>query len=1222
MEPTLTLEHIPPGQFPEWLFSQLCEQVVDPRLEPILVIHSSDAARAEILHRLESANIGPIDRSRHHPLSSLRKSLHADLRLPRLLPLNANGHRLLHVECELAAKRGEFPLLHPNSEHRWGEGRTRALTRLTQAFDIEDIRNWDGPGLAGFRNCLKRMGRELNGLHPLIHRRTLIDRLEEIESIPFTLTGIAGIVLMDQLPTLSKSDRRLLLNLNRFKDLHQLCQHGEAPIGNYRLGLHGAILEDVHPCTGDQIPNWLKPHQVWVPTPVEHNVSRLLVPTSGLDIAATIELLRDWIPTSSPHSSVLIIDPGKEERIDRWNRALSEIGLRPAARPTALKTSSPIHWLGELLSIGHGSESWSMARIRAIGTQRSLRFVEDWLHTDLHPSQPKWVPEMDSDRIESLARTWHILGGYGALSRWLHALASPPHPAPWQEPEEAGIKAECTQWWFLCLLTRLSPLLTSGERALLDETDLLTGCHTGELLPLPPAPVDGDVCLEQLLNHLDELSMIRDLGPLKLLVEEHHKFKNSQEILNHPRSSIGPQWVESLLCLIDDLPSPPMFDSGDNVRILTPTEALGSSSDLVVLTHLTASNWSLRAENLPWLTEADCKSLDLSRADSPLRDARHVLHHLIHASSTVILVDPTGLDENCQPAAPLAEWLSTYSGADKPQEAMKPSFLQDWPSASSNRTRGHHLAWFPNTVNMVKIDDSTRAELEIAGRGYREDRQRAGQQLLRSKLPSSPPLNPISISIPMDAELMSDRLRRQPRDVQSGYDYIGMDMHARFVGMEGINIVPGKGGIPGEVKPRGAENWPVLGGKLGRNQMLAIDPRPLRPRQTSLPIYDQRNGGSNEAKHSRKTWSASRLQKWQKCPRQGWLERRLNAGRMEQQEDDLDARIRGDLVHNSLGKLFEQVFSLQEGDVRESIGAKSLANSGQSLQSMFGHILEYVAEHAPWLERDDATAAQRRYDLIGLSKQTWLDWLASSDSDTLSPSGRLGNMLQAEMGLYNSIPISLEWSLDRMEVVHSDGRKMSLTGYIDRVDVIHHPELEEGGDESVAPLDWNSSSKWKPKRLILIRDIKSVDGPSKSKVGNRHRKALFDELQLGLYARCWEIAHPGDLVVGVGISEVGMKTSHSIELSPAYAELFEDNGIGKVTTFIHDTHRFPSEDAEAESDPFRAWMAERLNTAFDVAEGAESGLVHASPEETTCTWCSVKEACGLASIVGGDTSWN
>ena len=112
----------------------------------------------------------------------------------------------------------------------------------------------------------------------------------------------------------------------------------------------------------------------------------------------------------------------------------------------------------------------------------------------------------------------------------------------------------------------------------------------------------------------------------------------------------------------------------------------------------------------------------------------------------------------------------------------------------------------------------------------------------------------------MDAELMSDRLRRQPTDVQSGDDYIGMDMHDRFTRMEGIKIIPGaKGGIPGEVKPRGAENWPVLGGKLGGKQMLAIDPRPLTSPSNIIAHFDQRNGGSNDAKHSRKTWSASRL---------------------------------------------------------------------------------------------------------------------------------------------------------------------------------------------------------------------------------------------------------------------------------------------------------------------------------------------------------------------------
>ena len=40
------------------------------------------------------------------------------------------------------------------------------------------------------------------------------------------------------------------------------------------------------------------------------------------------------------------------------------------------------------------------------------------------------------------------------------------------------------------------------------------------------SPTDGDECLIQLMNHLDESSMIQDLGPLKLLVEEHDKFKN------------------------------------------------------------------------------------------------------------------------------------------------------------------------------------------------------------------------------------------------------------------------------------------------------------------------------------------------------------------------------------------------------------------------------------------------------------------------------------------------------------------------------------------------------------------------------------------------------------------------------------------------------------------------------------------------------------------------
>ena len=151
---TLTLEHTLPGVFPDWLFSYLRAQILDPEQKRILVIHCSEAARAQILERLEDEQIGPIDRSLHHTLDSLRKSLYADCRLPRLLPTDATGERLLHMECELGAREGAFPLLHPIPERKWGEGRTQALARLSQVFDAEDVRDWNGPGMEGFSSTL------------------------------------------------------------------------------------------------------------------------------------------------------------------------------------------------------------------------------------------------------------------------------------------------------------------------------------------------------------------------------------------------------------------------------------------------------------------------------------------------------------------------------------------------------------------------------------------------------------------------------------------------------------------------------------------------------------------------------------------------------------------------------------------------------------------------------------------------------------------------------------------------------------------------------------------------------------------------------------------------------------------------------------------------------------------------------------------------------------
>ena len=58
----------------------------------------------------------------------------------------------------------------------------------------------------------------------------------------------------------------------------------------------------------------------------------------------------------------------------------------------------------------------------------------------------------------------------------------------------------------------------------------------------------------------------------------------------------------------------------------------------------------------------------------------------------------------------------------------------------------------------------------------------------------------------------------------------------------------------------------------------------------------------------------------------------------------------------------------------------------------------------------------------------------------------------------------------------------------------------------MAPLELYKREDWKPKRLVIIRDIKTTETTDRKE---RHYKGLLEELQLALYARAWEIGNPG-----------------------------------------------------------------------------------------------------------------
>ena len=114
---------------------------------------------------------------------------------------------------------------------------------------------------------------------------------------------------------------------------------------------------------------------------------------------------------------------------------------------------------------------------------------------------------------------------------------------------------------------------------------------------------------------------------------------------------------------------------------------------------------------------------------------------------------------------------------------------------------------------------------------------------------------------------------------------------------------------------------------------------------------------------------------------------------------------------------------------------------------------------------------------------------------------------------------------------------------------------------------------------------------------------------MALYARAWEIAHPGDLVVAAGISLFSHETEHMVEVSSSH--LIDQSRIGTRTEITAPLFRFIDEPPSPESDHFRAWLTHRLTVALRAAQGASEGRVHPTPSEGVCAFCSVSDVCDV-----------
>ncbi|MAK40310.1 MAG: hypothetical protein CL993_01100, partial [Euryarchaeota archaeon] len=137
---------------------------------------------------------------------------------------------------------------------------------------------------------------------------------------------------------------------------------------------------------------------------------------------------------------------------------------------------------------------------------------------------------------------------------------------------------------------------------------------------------------------------------------------------------------------------------------------------------------------------------------------------------------------------------------------------------------------------------------------------------------------------------------------------------------------------------------------------------------------------------------------------------------------------------------------------------------------------------------------------------------------------------------------------------------------------------------------------------IIIRELKT----SEKIPIDRHKQGLFEEIQLATYSRMWELTHPGDLVIGAGISVIGHNTEHFVEISSEFLSEAQQHSVGKTTNLL-----------KSKLD-FRKWLANSLSLILQASANSVEGKVHPTPSEEACRFCRVSSICPVS--IKGDKS--
>ena len=1188
------MEAIPAGTgAPDWLTEAITSG------ERLILIHPTEASRKETISKLHDAcQGGVVDSSRHLTIQRLISVLHIDLRLPAIMEDDGITFELTHRELSLAASDYSFPLIHSNPEIPWSRSRSkRVLSLHREIFSLEKPLLWEeDPCAINCEKVLRKLESKMGMTHPSRKSRVLLEKLLENDEIPFTLKGINGMIILDHASSLTEVEIAILKRISQLVNTHQLVNPG-----SHRLGYHGEYVEDIHPVRKQsELPKWVPQHKVWVPDSKlswkspnsEGEIFHLMAESEEQSISAVGDIL------SRVNGNVVVVDGDSKSLEKKLAPYLRNQGIRLRGGSNTALSSSAVNRILSLLEIPHGEEAWSLNRLADLVEQIGLPMNWNILKSE-HPVNQDWAPRLHIESMVEIARGFHVLGGRGSLNRWLSTLSQ---ATPRFSDDESHAKAlEESQWWLSTIARWMYPVLTKADKEVAMAKCI--GCISGEELPLPEPLQNQIEWFNSLLTEIDwEVLSSQDLVESNSMPGLQHFIESVSHLAREIGSDFGDSFFEVLHNLAQNTRIPSRRGTDTGLRILSPSQALGTNSDVLILNRLNSETWSMKSPSVPWLDEKSRMKLGINRPDSGLRRGRHYLRNLLNSSKVIVIID-SSLQDEIELSGPLQEWLSLISLQNSGLNLEKPPpFIdsENWKPGTPNR------AWVWQTVPGIGLRLVHKvSSMEMLPEGVRthnsgilpRDRaQRSGLALIEGRSVSDPPLSNNTILEAVKLDLLPDQFQRRRgiSDYENG-EIFSFEDSGQMIRTNDYRILPNRNNI---ALARDSSEWPHLGEVKDKKKILGNDPRPIIPPSTQIELLDQRIGLGSVKLNLPSVWSQSRLQAWLHCPRSAWYERHLRLGREESVPEDLAANVRGNIIH-----FVEEAVLQAHGLTKQQIpqaGKKLTDGELENIDAAWQVALSTLVAKAPWMKRADGVAAHRCRDLVGISPSIWQSWLEGEDVIPLG--GRLGRMIKSDFELSDCAPLASEWKVGKngkssvtIELPASPEQKgetkdFRFTGFIDKVDeVISNYELQN--EAEIVPLDLDLGQNVPVSKLVIIRDIKSVDGPRDDGKDSRHMKGLFDELQLALYARAWEICNPGHRVIGVGVTQVGMDTLPWVELDPDFTDLLNQSSVGVVTQHLVNQYRRPGELKPAHSNPFRAWMRERITTSIRVIENAKAGKI-------------------------------